>query len=81
MTNRHDTPRDADAPGTTVKAPEDWATSEEPMTRAQRSYLKTLCAEANEPLHETLTKGQASKRIDELQQKTGRGGGPQEHPC
>ena len=43
------------------------------MTGAQRSYLKTLCDEANEPMDETLTKAQAAKRIDMLQQQTGRG--------
>jgi uncharacterized membrane protein len=73
MTNRHNAPRDTDAPGNTVKAPEDWATGEEPMTGAQRSYLKTLCEEANQPLDETLTKAQAAQRISELQQQTGRG--------
>ena len=43
------------------------------MTGAQRSYLKTLCEEAKEAFDENLTKAEASKRIDELQQKTGRG--------
>jgi hypothetical protein len=43
------------------------------MTGAQRSYLKTLSDEAGEPFDENLTKADASKRIDELQQKTGRG--------
>jgi hypothetical protein len=57
------------------KDPDDWTTGDEPMTGAQRSYLKTLSEEANEPLEENLTKAQASKRIEELQQKTGRGAG------
>ena len=43
------------------------------MTGAQASYLKTLSDEANEPFDESLTKADASKRIDELQGKTGRG--------
>ena len=43
------------------------------MTGAQRSYLKTLSEEAHEPFDENLTKAEASKRIEELQQKTGRG--------
>jgi hypothetical protein len=43
------------------------------MTGAQRSYLQTLCQEANEPMDETLTKAQAAERIEVLQQKTGRG--------
>jgi hypothetical protein len=55
------------------KDPEDWTTGDEPMTGPQRSYLTTLCQEAGEAFDETLTKAQASKRIDELQAKTGRG--------
>ena len=57
----------------TVKNPEDWTTGDEAMTGAQRSYLKTLSEEAKEEFDENLTKAEASKRIDELQQKTGRG--------
>ena len=57
----------------TIKNPEDWTTGDEPMTGAQRSYLKTLTEEARVGFDENLTKAEASKRIDELQQKTGRG--------
>ncbi|PYK07283.1 MAG: hypothetical protein DME66_01695 [Verrucomicrobia bacterium] len=39
----------------------------------KRSYLQTLCREAGEELNESWTKAEASKKIDELQQKTGRG--------
>jgi len=60
------------------KDPEDWTTGDEPMTGPQRSYLHTLCQEAGEELDEGLTKAEASKRIDELQRKTGRGT-PQGH--
>jgi hypothetical protein len=56
-----------------IKDPEDWTTGEEPMTGAQASYLKTLCEEAGEEFEEGLTKAEASKRIDALQEKTGRG--------
>ena len=56
-----------------AKNPEDWATGDEPMTGAQRSYLTTLCQEAGEEFNESLTKAEASKKIDELQRKTGRG--------
>ena len=55
------------------KDPDDWVTGEEPMTGPQMSYLKTLCAEAGEEFNEKLSKAEASKRIDELQAKTGRG--------
>ena len=57
----------------TVKDPDDWKTGDEPMTGAQRSYLQTLSDEAKEEFDENLTKAEASKRIDELQEKTGRG--------
>ncbi|MDQ4090160.1 MAG: DUF3072 domain-containing protein [Actinomycetota bacterium] len=59
----------------TTKDPDDWVTGDEAMTGAQASYLRTLSQEANEPFDETLTKAEASKRIDELQAKTGRGQG------
>jgi DUF3072 family protein len=55
------------------KPPEEWATGKEPMTGPQRSYLQTLCREAGEEFNENLTKAEASKKIDELQTKTGRG--------
>jgi hypothetical protein len=55
------------------KDPDEWVTGDEPMTGAQRSYLKTLSEEAHEPFDENLTKAEASKRIEELQRKTGRG--------
>jgi len=55
------------------KDPDEWTTGDEPMTGAQRSYLKTLSDEAGEPMDENLSKAEASKRIDELQHKTGRG--------
>lgn len=57
----------------TEKRPEDWTTGDQPMTGAQASYLKTLCEEAGEPFEDRLTKAEASKRIDALQEKTGRG--------
>jgi len=56
-----------------VKNPDQWVTGEEAMTGAQKSYLSTLSEEAGVEMDETLNKAEASKRIDELQQKTGRG--------
>ena len=55
------------------KDPEEWTTGDEPMTGPQRSYLQTLCREAKEEFDDSLTKAEASKRIEELQAKTGRG--------
>ena len=57
------------------KDPDEWVTKDEPMTGPQRSYLQTLCREAKEEFDENWTKAGASKKIDELQQKTGRGKG------
>ncbi len=56
-----------------VKDPDQWKTGGEEMTGAQRSYLNTLAQEAGEDVEGELTKAEASKKIDELQQKTGRG--------
>ena len=55
------------------KDPKEWKTGDEPMTGAQASYLRTLSDQASEPFEEDLTKAEASRRIDELQQRTGRG--------
>jgi len=64
----------APAEGSNVeKDPSDWVTGEEPMTGAQASYLKTLAEQAGESFDPSLSKAAASKRIDELQKKTGRG--------
>jgi hypothetical protein len=59
--------------GNAEKDPDDWVTGDEPMTGAQASYLKTLSEEAGEAFDEGLSKAEASKRIDALQEKTGRG--------
>ncbi len=55
------------------KDPDEWVTKDEPMTGPQRSYLQTLCREGKEEFDENWTKAEASKKIDELQNKTGRG--------
>ncbi len=57
----------------TIKDPADWTTGDEPATGAQRSYLQTLAEEAHEDVPDDLTKADASIKIDELQEKTGRG--------
>ena len=60
-------------PSNTEKDPHDWTTGNETMTGAQASYLKTLSEEAGEEFDPSLSKADASLRIDELQKKTGRG--------
>lgn len=57
------------------KDPDEWTTGDEPMTGPQASYLQTLCREAGVDFDPDLTKSAASKLIDELQSRTGRGSG------
>ena len=71
MTDKHT--QDMAEQSNMQKDPADWVTGDEPMTGAQRSYLKTLSEEAKQPFDENLTKAEASRRIDELQEVTGRG--------
>ena len=52
--------------------PDEWKTGDEPMTAAQRSYLETLCRETGEAFDEGLSKADASKRIDELRERSPR---------
>ena len=56
-----------------IKDPDEWKTGGEPETAAQRSYLETLSQEAGEQPPEPLTKADAAKHIEELQERTGRG--------
>ncbi len=54
------------------KDPSDWVTGDEPMTGPQESYLQTLGREAGDEVPDDLTKAQASEKIEELKDKTGR---------
>jgi len=54
------------------KPVENWVTGDEPMTGAQRSYLQTLCEETGEDFDDSLTKADASKKIDELKSRSPR---------
>ena len=56
-----------------IKDPDEWVTGDEPMTAAQESYLGTLSREAGAEAPAGLTKAEAAKRIEELQEQTGRG--------
>lgn len=56
-----------------IKDPDDWVTGDEEITGAQESYLETLAEEADEPVDLDLSKAEASKEIERLQAKTGRG--------
>lgn len=75
-TNARKTADDQNLDQNPVKDPEEWTTGDEPMTGPQASYLRTLLQQAGQgadELDESMTKAQASKLIDELQQQTGRG--------
>ena len=56
-----------------TKDPDQWVTGDQPMTGPQESYLQTLAREAGEEVPHDLSKAEASKRIDALQEETGRG--------
>lgn len=73
-TEHADNPKtEADPGSNTIKDPDNWTTGDEKMTGAQASYLKTLSEEAGVEFDPELSKADASRRIDELQEKTGRG--------
>ena len=59
-----------------TKDPDDWTTGDEPMTGPQRSYLHTLAREAGESVPDNLSKADASRLIDVLQARSGRGANP-----
>jgi hypothetical protein len=67
MTNDHEP-----QPSNLEKDPDEWVSGDDPMTAAQASYLKTLCDEAKEDFDASLSKAEASKRIDELRARTGK---------
>jgi hypothetical protein len=73
MTTHVDPDPKAHPTGNAVKDPDHWTTGGEPMTGAQASYLQTLSEEAGTEFDPELTKAEASKKIDELQEETGRG--------
>ena len=54
------------------KDPDEWKTGDEPMTAAQRSYLETLANDTGEEVDGAMTKAEASKKIDQLRQRSPR---------
>lgn len=74
MATKNDTPQPNDpTPTNAQKDPDTWVTGDESMTGAQRSYLSTLAEEAGVEVDDAMTKAEASKKIDELREQTGRG--------
>ncbi len=71
MSDQHET----DQIQNPVKDPDNWTTGDEPMTGPQASYLQTLLQQAGreDDFDPNMTKADASKLIDQLQEETGRG--------
>lgn len=65
--------RSADLPPSVERDPDEWVTGDQPMTGPQKSYVHTLAHEAGTQVPDDLSKADASKLIDELQDRTGRG--------
>jgi len=59
-------------PADAIKDPQEWVTGDEPMTGAQESYVHTLARQAGEDVGDDMTKAEASEKIDELREKTGK---------
>ena len=67
-----DSPTDDTTGGSAAKDPDAWVTGDEPATASQRSYLETLATDSGSEVPEQLTKADASKLIDELQDRSPR---------
>src|SRR5947199_8616169 len=61
--------RDAISP----RPPEEWKSGDEPMTEAQAAYLRRLSEDAGEEFDANMSKGAASRRIDELRSRPANG--------
>lgn len=72
-TNQKNPVNEQALPSNTEKNPHDWTTGNETMTGAQARYLRTGSEEAGEAFDDSLSKAEASLKVDERQQKTGRG--------
>ena len=75
MANERSGPVANEGPSNLEKDPDEWTTGDERMTDAQASYLNTMATEAGVEVPDDLSKADASKLIDELQERTGRGQG------
>jgi hypothetical protein len=64
--------QNSDTPADALKDPREWTTGDEPMTGAQESYVHTLARQAGEAVADDMTKAEASEKIDELREKTGK---------
>lgn len=60
------------AGGAPDKDPDTWVTGDEPATSSQLSYLETLATDSGQDVPTEINKADASKLIDELQDKSPR---------
>ncbi len=85
-----DTPREATANpardpdgaeySNTSENPNDWVSGDEPMTAAQASYLRALCAEAGVEFDAGLSQAGAAEFIDQLRAEIPRLAGTEGEP-
>ena len=59
--------QDVKTSGAAAKDPDQWVTGDEPATASQLSYLQTLATDSGREVPEQLSKADASRLIDELQ--------------
>ena len=71
MTAKNNNPQ-PNVPADAIKDPAEWVTGDEPMTGAQESYVHTLARQAGEEVTDDMTKAEASEKIEELREKTGK---------
>jgi Protein of unknown function (DUF3072) len=81
MSKKTQSERRTAPPSNTIKERDEWTTGDEPMTGVQGTYLHTLASEAGDQIEPELTKAEASKRTDALQEKPGRGQGGRCRPA
>ena len=55
----------------TQKDPKDWVSGDDPVTGAQKSYLKTLSEQVHKAVPKPKTKAEASELIDQMKEKAG----------
>ena len=65
----------AGSPTRQERPTDQWVTGDEPMTGPQASYLETLAQQAGTEVPTGLNKSEASRAIQELQEKAGRSSG------
>jgi hypothetical protein len=64
--------QDAGAPGKPIQNPDTWTTGDDPASGKQTGYIAAMAREAGEKVPtDGMGKTEASKKIEELKEKTG----------